>query len=423
MGLMTLLGVLPAAGLLLGLAGTLAVAMFRSLYHRLALLGIVLLACVFIEPSPSDIILAAVIPLGLVTGIYKPRFPMKASTAVLLLAAYFIASLPGIASSVDPGAAVRFFLITFYLFLLALFISTYATGGNISSLLRAYVLAAFVSLAAGIAGLLGLFPDLLMADPYRVKGLFKDPNVFGPFFVPAVVLLLDDIKRKRIWKANAALHAAAAALLALGVVFSYSRAAWINLAVACGAYFLLNLKAFHPRRLLMIAPLLAAALALAAFLSVQPGEQAGGVLGFLQERARLQDYDKNRFGAQQGGLELIARYPLGVGPGQFEDMIAAVTGMRLSAHSLYVRTAVENGAAGFLLVSAAMAVILLQLWRKQRAGPYGCGVSPAVLIAVLAGILVNSLVVDTLHWRHFWFFIGIALYSLGEARKKVNGHV
>jgi hypothetical protein len=41
-------------------------------------------------------------------------------------------------------------------------------------------------------------------------------------------------------------------------------------------------------------------------------------------------------------------------------------------------------------------------------------------IAILAGILVNSLVIDSLHWRHFFLFlaipVGLARYERWRTR-------
>jgi O-antigen ligase len=404
------------------LAGTALFALFRKLYRFAVLAGIVLLACVFVEPAPADVILAAAVPLGLLSGAFKPRPLGKASLPAALLLLYFIASLPGIAVSADLASAARFFLITLYLFLLALFVCTYATGDNIHWLLRAYVVAAFVSLAAGIAGLLGFFPQILMMDPFRVKGLFKDPNVFGPFFVPAVVLLLDDRKRKRILKAPAALHWIGAALLSLGVLFSYSRAAWINQAISVALYLALNIKAFKPAVVLRAVVFGAAAAGIVLGVLMAHGGGSTDIISFIEERAKMQSYDSDRFGAQQGGLTLISENPLGVGPGQFEKNIAGVTGQELSSHSLYIRTASESGVAGFLLFFAAVGCVLVMLWKEHRKskelGPGAMIPSPAALLAILMGLLVNSLVVDTLHWRHLWFFIGIAFFYIREAQGK-----
>ncbi len=445
LGFVNLIGLLPTAGLVVFLACATIITLFKGIYRFLVLSGIVLLACVFMEPAPSDIILVAAIPLGLVADTFKPQAFGRASLAAGLMLIYCIVSLPGIAASVDVASAWRYYLITFYLFLLSLFICAYSRRENITALLGAYVLAAFLSFIAGFAGQMGLFPDQLMLDAYRVKGLFKDPNVYGPFFVPAIILLLDDIKGKRILKTHAAFHVAGIVLLLLGVVFSYSRAAWINMVTAGFIYLFLNLHSVEPIRFKRIVLAVAAVSAAVVFLFSMPVLRDNDVVKFLQDRVRLQEYDNDRFSAQRGGLELMIEYPFGIGPGQFESRIGNIIGQRISAHSLYIRTAAENGIAGFLFFFAALSSTLIHLWfiyrafRKSRCAspnafsPTGLnqtgsmclgyehiGISPAALIAIIIGILVNSLVVDTLHWRHFWFFIGIALYSLREAGKKAE---
>ncbi|MPM01126.1 hypothetical protein SDC9_47364 [bioreactor metagenome] len=433
LGLLSFFGLLPLTGLALFLACAALVVLFKNAYHRLVFSGVLLFFCVFIEPSPSDLIFCAVIALGLFTGRFRRQVIGRASVVIGMFLVYFLACMPGIFSSYDLNSAIRYCFITFYLFVMSVFVCMYTDRSNVVSLLRAYILAACASFAAGLAGILGLFPHLLMADSFRVHGLFKDANVFGPFFIPAVILLWDDRNKKVLWKAGGALHVLVAALLSLGVLCSYSRAAWINLIAACFIYAFLHLKAIRPQRLLRIVLVVGTAACVLAFLLFSPALRSVGVVRFLLDRAQLQDYDKNRFASQFGGLELILRYPLGVGPGQFENQISDITGRRLSAHSLYIRTASENGVFGGIAFFSALSATVLMLWFKQRslqrckASPLfirenpkkisespGTVLSPAALIAVLTGLLINSLVIDTLHWRHLWFFIGLALCRIKE---------
>jgi len=428
------LGLLPLAGLALFLSCAVLVILFKKVFHRLVLLGTLLLFCVFIEPSPSDLIFCAVIALGFFTGKFRKQIIGKASIVVGMFLIYFIACLPGIFTSYDLNSAIRYCFITFYLFLMSVFICLYTERNNVVSLLRAYILAACFSFAAGLTGLLGFFPGLLMADSFRVHGLFKDANVFGPFFIPAIILLWNDRNKKVLWKAPGSLHALGAGLLSLGVVCSYSRAAWINLIAACLTYVMLHLKKIHPKRLLRIAMVAGTIVSVLAVLFFTPVLRSVGVVSFLMDRAQLQVYDKNRFASQLGGLELILRFPFGVGPGQFENQISDITGRRLSAHSLYIRTVSENGVPGGIAFFSALAATMLMLWFEQKAyrkrscfSPFSAqknqngilriqdaALSPAALIAILAGLLVNSLVIDTVHWRHLWFFIGLALYRIKE---------
>ena len=80
----------------------------------------------------------------------------------------------------------------------------------------------------------------------------------------------------------------------------------------------------------------------------------------------------------------------------------------MSVHSLYYRLLSENGFDGlavfaiFLLLSVRRSVQLTfrspnPQWRNLY----------CVLTACLLGVLLNSSVVDTLHWRHVWLLLGL----------------
>lgn len=433
LGLTHLFGILPAAGLAVFLLAVLAMLLQHKLYHLMVLIGIGLLFCVFIEPAPSDILLCAAVPIGLLTGLYRPRFYGRALPAIILFGAYFVACLPGIARAADQADSLQYHLVTLYLFLIALFFCTYATSGNVNSMLRAYLVAAALSFVLGLAGFLGLFPDYLMADDFRIKGLFKDPNVFGPFFVPAILLLVDDMGRRTLVKARAAVHVALISFLSLGVIFSFSRGAWINLLVSIFVFLLLNGKLVNILKPRVLVPA-AAGLFLLGWLLFSPLLSKTGIPEFLLDRAQPQSYDTERFDTQRGGLKLALENPLGVGAGQFENEIAKITKFRLSAHSLYIRTAAENGAAGFVLLMASIAYLLACLFfshkkslgekkrqpvpappdGKRPPAPVENGASCAFCIAVLCGLLVSGIAVDIIHWRHFWLFTGVGLYNINR---------
>lgn len=426
-GMIHVFGPLPQAGIIL-LTMAAIIAMFKKTYHCFVLAAILLMSCVIIEPSPTDLIFCALIPLGLLTGSCKPDIREKALYAVLFLFAFFIVSLPGIALSFDQFGSLRFYSISFYLFLVAVFICSYANKMNITSLLRAYLFAAILAFLAGLAGYLGFYQELLMSDSFRVKGLFKDPNVFGTFFIPAIIILSDDIIRKTILKTHTALYIILMASLSLGVIFSFSRAAWINLLVSMLVYFTINIKEFRQTKKIRIIVAILIVFALLICLLLSPLMSASGIADFLKYRAKPQDYDTSRFRVQQGGIELSMQNPFGYGPGQFEKVIVRITKSKLSAHSLYIRILAENGFLGFLLFFAGLGYILIQLFflhykttgsndKKADSFTSDSSLIPAVPLAVLTGILVNSIVVDTLHWRHFWFFIGIGLYCLKEKKE------
>ena len=66
-----------------------------------------------------------------------------------------------------------------------------------------------------------------------------------------------------------------------------------------------------------------------------------------------------------------------------------------------------------------MAVVCSTLWQNVVAGRSTYGIGSAALFGAWCGLLVNSLVVDTLHWRHLWLlaaliWAGLARGQLGD---------
>jgi O-antigen ligase len=124
-------------------------------------------------------------------------------------------------------------------------------------------------------------------------------------------------------------------------------------------------------------------------------------LAFLQERAQLQSYDIDRFGAQRLGLQIGQSHPIGIGPGQFESAAP------ISAHSTYVRVLAEQGVPGLAVLLCLLVGTLWLAVRNTIAGVTAYGIGSGALLAVWVGLLVNSVVVDTLHWRHLWLVAGL----------------
>jgi O-antigen ligase len=186
-------------------------------------------------------------------------------------------------------------------------------------------------------------------------------------------------------------------ILFVGVFTAYSRAGWLNMVVAIAVLLIvLPFRRHGLRRALGLT--LSALVAVAA---------VGGVIAitgsgsFVEERARYQTYDNDRFGAQERGIQLAETNPVGIGPGQFERRAP------ISAHSTYIRVLAEQGGLGFLAISAIAVGTLLMALNNVVQGRSTWGISSLGLLAVWCGILANSLFVDTLHWRHLWLVAGL----------------
>jgi O-antigen ligase len=373
-----------------GLLGTLALALAR--YDAAVALGVLLMAAVRLEPAPSDLVFAVVIALALVTGrLYLERVPLSVSA---LVAGFLALNLLAATDAVDGARAVTFFGITLYLGVFGLWLAAYVSSVRRARLvLLAYLTGAALSAAVACLALIAPFPGAeAFVDGPRAQGLFKDPNVFGPFLVPAILILMDETVAPRLLRFRLVTKLALLSVMTIGVVFSFSRAAWLNLAV--GTLVLLAVLALRRgggrRAMSLLIITLVAGAALFGVIA------ATSSMDFLTERAAFQDYDAQRFGAQASGLEVAADHPLGIGPGQFERI------SDLSAHSTYVRALAEEGVLGALLLLGLMLLTLGFAARNVALGVDTYGIGSAGLLAAWCGLLANSSFVDTLHWRHLW---------------------
>jgi hypothetical protein len=379
----------------LALLGTLALALRR--YDAAVALGIFLLAAVRIEPAPADLVFLVVIAVAIVTG----RFDLRRTPLIvtMLLGLFLALNMLASVELIDVGRGVMFFAITFYLVILALWLTSYVNGVRPARVvLRAYVAAAVVSAAVSTLALFVAFPghNLLITGP-RAQGLFKDPNVFGPFLVPAALLLIEETVAPRLLSLHRSTKLILTSIVTLGVLFSFSRAAWLNLVLGAFVMFVvLALRRGGGRRAVtFLVATVAAAAALFSALAVTSS------FTFLEERAQFQAYDVQRFGAQLSGIELAAQYPLGIGPGQFEQVST------ISAHSTYVRALSEEGVLGLLVILGLMLLTLGFAVRNAVIGKDTYGIGSAALLAAWCGLLANSVFIDTLHWRHFWLIAAL----------------
>lgn len=392
------------AALSVGLLGVLALAIAR--YETAVTVGFLLFGVVAVEPAPPDAVFIVVIAVAVVTGRFNlSRVPL---VVLSLLGGFIFMNLLSSIEAIDPDTAARFMAITMYLAVFAVWFTSYLNSERRArAVVRAYIApAAFFGLLASVALFVPLpgSEQILRYEGTRATGLFEDPNVFGPFLVPAALILLQEILDPRLLRASRGTKIATFLILTGGVLFSYSRAAWVNYAVAVLVLLcILAMRRGGGRKALgVLTILVVTAIGVVGTLTLTDSTD------FLEQRARFQSYDTARFSAQRTGIELAEQYPAGIGPGQFELLSP------ISTHSTYVRTLAEQGLIGLCLLVALFLATLIFAGRNAVLGRDSYGVGSATLLAAWVGLLVNSLVVDTLHWRHLWFVA--ALIWVGTMR-------
>ena len=382
-------------------------------YDTAIAIGLLLMGVVRFEPAPTDICFAVIMCVAAVTG----RFRLSRVPPLLrwLVAVLLIVNLASITDVVSISAAVRFLFITVYLLIFTLWLTQYVDSTKHARLVVVTWLV--IGVASAVLAALALhfpipgrsFINGSVDNGERASGLFKDPNGFGPFLIPIAVILLEQhiapktprLLRLRAWSTWLCLLA-----LTLGVLFSYSRAAWADYAIAIvvmlAASSMRRRGASRALRALM-ALLLVGGITVVIL-------SATGSIHFLESRAHAQSYDTHRFAAQTLGWELGWTHPLGIGPGQFEYHSP------VASHSTFVRVFAEQGFLGMVLWVALLLATLVLALRNVGLGTDTYGIGSAALLGAWCGLIFNSTVVDTLHWRHLW--VVLALIWAGAARRR-----
>ncbi|GLX66350.1 O-antigen ligase family protein [Paenibacillus glycanilyticus] len=357
---------------------------------------------VFFEPSPFDLLIILTIAIGFMSNIIV--IPKNLILPILLVGLFLDTNFIAMAGVTDnEGSSIQFVLITVYLTVLWLGIAGLVVRFQEKALkviFNGYVAAALITTIPGIFAYFGLLPNsdsLLMFG--RVMGFFKDPNVFGPFLVPAALFALYGFEKnsgraKQLWLI-------VFSVITIGILLSFSRAAWGNYLIAIFLYLMLP-SSTRKQRWSTWSILLALLLpALFWFIN------QSSVMDLLSNRLSYQNYDNDRFGTQIMALKEVMQRPIGIGPGQSEYFF------NYSIHSLYVRILAEYGVAGmttFLLFIALTTVKSIKnIFNKElRYRSYNI-----IVTASLLGVLFNSFFVDTLHWRHFWLLLALPWITEG----------
>jgi hypothetical protein len=283
--------------------------------------------------------------------------------------------------------------------------------------MKTYLVVAFVSGAAAAAAVFLPVPghDWLTFGGDRAQGLFKDPNVFSAFMVPAAAILLEELTTPRLTGWRRPVLALLFGVVTLAVAVAYSRAAWLNYAVAITTLVVVQaIRRGGVRRALRTVAVIAASGAVAfTFL------YATGSLSFLEERSHLQRYDQQRFSNQGSAFDSMTIHLFGYGPGQVEDRLA------ISTHSTFARVAFEQGLFGLAALIAVLGGTLICALVLVRGAPDVNGVGTAALLGTWLGQIANSFFIDSLHWRHLWIvaaliWCGYMTVSASQASRELR---
>lgn len=390
----------PAGGLLFLAAGCLK-------YDWLVLITFCLVGFVRFEPAPFDLLVLVAAAVGLATGQLRLPAVKHGLLVPAGLWAFALANLLSMFGAPASAESWRFLGITLYMLALLLFARMYSDRpGGMRVILCGCAASAAINAVLVLLSFLGVsVPASVVGWSVRGVGFFKDPNVFGAFAAGSALWVADRAVQPPHRLLRTLLLAGLALLLGVTTCLSLSRAVWINLVVG-GAVYLFFLARRSPRLgLALFGLFLASGLAAAALFD------AFQMSGFVREHMRIQSYDYLRFDIQAAGLAAGITHPFGVGPAMWPN-----------THSLYVKTFAEQGLPGLAALMLILAAPLVPLLRRTGERPLPAQAATAqIVLAIAAGQLVNSLVIDSIHWRHLWLLLGIAWALQAAYRERKGG--
>jgi hypothetical protein len=360
-------------------------------------------AIVFIEPSPYELVTLLAAVLFFATGL---RARLAFMPLLLLIVAlnlgYSICAVP----LLDDPVVLSWIVTSWYMAFTAIFLAmalSEDTTARFDMLRRGLTVGAMVASLAAIGGYFDLVPgghDLLTLYE-RARGTFKDPNVLGAFLILPALFALQNIVTASFGKALR--NTVAFGIISLAILLAFSRAAWGGLVLTSAFMLLLMVLTSRSRGersrivIITLVTAFAAVLLLAVLLSFD------SIADLFKQRASFdQSYDEGRFGRFGRhilGADMALDLPFGIGPLQFHKYFPEDT------HNSYLNAFMSGGWISGVCYPALVFVTVILGFRHVFVRVPWQRAYLAIFSAFL-GIVGESFIIDTDHWRHFWMMLG-----------------
>jgi O-antigen ligase len=358
-------------------------------------------AIAFIEPSPHD---GLIFVLLLTCVMARVPFDRKLAPLLLLTVLWLVGGAMSVIQVGDDEKALQYFGTSVYLGIACIMFACLFSEGNmvrLSILRQAYILAAVIATITGYIGFFHLLPfsDLFMFNE-RVSATFKDPNVYGPFLIYPLLLLMLGMLMHRVTLTGLTTMA----FLSGGLLLSFSRGAWFHFGLsAVIAIAVLYVASPNPRmrtRIVVFGMITAIAIALVVLALTS----IGSVHDLFVERAKaIQPYDVGpggRFSLQELALTAILENPNGMGPAQFGIVYGG------QQHNVYMECFLVYGwLGGATYLAIVVLTFMIGLRNMLLPAPWQGFLIAAY--AAFAGEAVEGMIIDSDHWRHFFLIVGL----------------
>jgi O-antigen ligase len=303
----------------------------------------------------------------------------------------------------------------------------------------AWVWAAVLVSLGALAQLLlftgGSLATLLGSRGIRPGSTLYNPNMLADYLMMSVFVALSlaaDLKRVTFLAALGIMGMALLATKSNGgmIAFAAGSLAWAVAMVATG-------PAQRRGSILAATVLLASLAGVGLWLGSEYGlgDRAMASLSEHTFVGRMGHSSESRLRIWDQLEQTYARSPLGLGPGNSASLTMGIADRERpdsyrskEAHSDYLAYAIERGPLGLVGLLGLMIAMLGQIGVYWRGAQRSSGLASrrarlwtASMIAILAGSAVHSLVIEKLHFRHYWLFIALLCSSALMSTLRVEG--
>jgi O-antigen ligase len=266
----------------------------------------------------------------------------------------------------------------------------------------------------------------------RAVGSFSNPNMFADYLMFSIFVLLGlaGQLRKRFL-------APALALLVMALLTTKSNGGLVSLVAGLlvWAFATAWARGITQQRLAGMAVLGLGVVIASVWLHAELG-----VGDALVQRVTSQSYvgrmshsSESREQIWHRLEETYARSPLGIGPKNSSEQTLDISERERpdsfrskEAHNDYLAFAVERGPLGLagLLLGTGMVIAMVLGGRRKLDRRLGSALAGGALwaafLGALAGSSVHSLVIEKLHFRHFWLFLAVVTAMCTEAAPAIE---
>ncbi len=266
----------------------------------------------------------------------------------------------------------------------------------------------------------------------RAAGPVGDPNRYAQ-----ILLVLLPLGAYRFWSERSPLRKmailAACAMLMCGVLLSYSRGAFVTLALLVALLVAVgSLRLVHVATVVVLLAVAVPFVAPSYYLRIQTLVGAQGLVT-KDPSVETDRVFKGRATEMLASLHVFLDHPfLGVGPGQYmpfysqqyqldPDVQLRQVATHRRGHDLYLEMAAETGLLGLTLFLSLPIVLLRKLWRARRscaaAQPQLARLATAFCFAIIA-YLGTGVFLHLAFERYYWFLLALSAAALYVIRQE-----